>query len=306
MSLSVDLGITSARLLEFGAAQMARIVGIHGIAQQVRGPEVLQAAWLPALRDGMVLSGTELLDADDLEIAFYGDLFRARGGKAFGGPPYVATDVEEGFERELLEAWWAQAAGSDDNVPGPGTTTKLRTSKTVQRALNALSKSRFFAGLSERLIIGSIKQVHAYMNDDSVRAEIQERVARSVTRDTAVLVGHSLGTVVAYEAACAHPDWDLALVTLGSPLGIRNLVFDRLRPRPEGDRGQFPVGAAAWTNIADTGDVVALAKRLEPLFGERVHDLLVNNGSKAHDISPYLTATQTGHAIAEGLARRAD
>ena len=60
----------------------------------------------------------------------------------------------------------------------------------------------------------------------------------------------------------------------------------------------------AWTNIADTGDVVALTKRLAPLFGERVQDLLVNNGSKAHDISPYLTAAQTGHAIAEGLARR--
>ena len=46
-------------------------------------------------------------------------------------------------------------------------------------------------------------------------------------------------------------------------------------------------------------------KRLAPLFGERVQDLLVNNGSKAHDVSPYLTAVQTGHAIAEGLARRA-
>jgi hypothetical protein len=51
--------------------------------------------------------------------------------------------------------------------------------------------------------------------------------------------------------------------------------------------------------------VVALVKQLAPLFGERVQDLLVNNGSKAHDISPHLTAAQTGHAIAEGLARRA-
>ena len=284
---------------------MARIVGIHGIAQEVRGPELLRTVWAPALRDGVTLSGGQPPEEADLEIAFYGDLFRAKGGKAIGGPQYVATDVEEGFERELLEAWAQAATGDDDIVLGPDTATKLRTSKTVQRALNVLSQSRFFAGLSERLIIGFIKQVHAYLNDDSVRAEIQERVARKVTTDTAVLVGHSLGTVVAYEAACAHPDWDLVLVTLGSPLGIRNLVFDRLRPPPEGNRGQFPVGAAAWTNIADTGDVVALAKRLAPLFGEPVQDLLVNNGSKAHDISPYLTAPQTGHAIAEGLARRA-
>jgi hypothetical protein len=30
---------------------MARILGIHGIAQQYRGPETLKTDWLPALRD---------------------------------------------------------------------------------------------------------------------------------------------------------------------------------------------------------------------------------------------------------------
>jgi hypothetical protein len=284
---------------------MARIVGVHGIAQQVRGPEVLRAAWVPALRDGVALSGLEPPDAADLEIAFYGDLFRAKGGKAVGDPLYVATDVEEGFEQELLEAWWAEAAATDDAVPGPGATTKLRTPKTAQRALNALSQSRFFAGLTERLIIGFIKQVHVYLSDESVRANIQARVERAVSPGTTVLIGHSLGSVVAYEAACAHPGWDLALVTLGCPLGIRNLVFERLQPPPEHGHGKFPKGAATWTNIADSSDVVALVKRLAPLFGGRVHDSLVHNGSKAHDISPYLTAVETGRAIAEGLAHRA-
>jgi hypothetical protein len=103
----------------------------------------------------------------------------------------------------------------------------------------------------------------------------------------------------------AHPGWDVALITVGCPLGIRNLVFERLRPPPDHGHGQFPAGAATWTNIADTGDVVALVKRLAPLFGDRVQDLLVSNDSKAHDISPYLTAIQTGRAVTEGLARRA-
>ena len=31
---------------------MPAIVGVHGIAQQARGPEVLEAKWGPALRDG--------------------------------------------------------------------------------------------------------------------------------------------------------------------------------------------------------------------------------------------------------------
>jgi len=159
---------------------MVRIVGIHGIGQQLRGSEVLRAVWAPALRDGVTLSGAEPPDAADLEIVFYGDLFRDRGRKAVGGPRYVAADVEEGFERELLEAWWAEAAASDNAVPGPDTATKLRTPRTVQRALNALSQSRFFAGLTEQLIIGFIKQVHTYLDDDSVHRAIQERVDRVV------------------------------------------------------------------------------------------------------------------------------
>ena len=49
---------------------------------------------------------------------------------------------------------------------------------------------------------------------------------------TEVIVAHSLGSVVAYEALCAHPEWPVRnLVTLGSPLGIRNLIFDQLVPR---------------------------------------------------------------------------
>lgn len=52
-----------------------------------------------------------------------------------------------------------------------------------------------------------------------------------VDADTRVVVGHSLGLVVAYEALCAHPQWPVqALVTLGSPLGRRNLIFDKLVP----------------------------------------------------------------------------
>ena len=55
-------------------------------------------------------------------------------------------------------------------------------------------------------------------------------------------------------------------------------------------------------NVADAGDVVALVKDLRPLFGARVACYLVHNGSHAHDVRPYLTAAETGAAIAAGLA----
>ena len=57
-----------------------------------------------------------------------------------------------------------------------------------------------------------------------------------IDADTRVVVGHSLGSVVAYEALCEYRaragGYGPALVTLGSPLGIPNLAFDRLDPAP--------------------------------------------------------------------------
>jgi hypothetical protein len=279
---------------------MVRVVGIHGIAQEYRGPNTLKADWISALQDGMTIARADQPDQDDLDMVFYGELFRPAGSKAAVIPPYTAADVADGFEKDLLEVLRLGVMGSSD----PGATTKARVPAGVQKALYFLSQSPFFAGMTERFIIGLIKQVHAYLTDASVRAGIQRRVAEAITPGTAVLIGHSLGSVIAYEAVCAHPEWDLSLVTLGSPLGIRNLVFECLLPPPVNGRGYYPPGVAAWTNIADAGDVVALEKNLAPLFGDQVNDVLVHNGSKAHDVKPYLTAAQTGRAVADGLKHR--
>ena len=65
-----------------------------------------------------------------------------------------------------------------------------------------------------------LQQVRQYMTHPEVRQAVQDRVATEVGKDTRVVVGHSLGSVVAYEALCAHREWPVrALVTLGSPPG---------------------------------------------------------------------------------------
>ncbi len=91
------------------------------------------------------------------------------------------------------------------------------------------------------------------------------------------------------------------LVTLGSPLGIRNLVFDRLSPSPPDGQGAWPGSVLRWINIADRGDIVALVKELRGCFGEKIEDRSIHNGSDAHSVLPYLTAGETGNAIASGL-----
>ncbi|MCQ4041515.1 GPI inositol-deacylase [Streptantibioticus rubrisoli] len=280
---------------------MSRIVLVHGIAQQVKGAESLLTDWFPALSDGLALAGGQV-DRDDVAMAFYGDLFRPAGHRGLAVPELDASDVEDGIERELLLLWWESAARQETAVTGPEAAVRLRAPNVVQRALDALSHSSFFAGLSERLMISSARQVRRYFTEPETRARVKERLVREVTYETRVIVAHSLGSVVAYEALCAHPEWpDLTLVTLGSPLGVSNVVFDRLTPAPANGRARWPVPVKRWTNVADQGDAVALVKALAPAFGERVTDLLVHNGAKAHDVRPYLTAVETGRAVTAGL-----
>lgn len=292
---------------------MSRIVVVHGIVHELMEPSSWLSPVIPALHNGVSLAGGPGLCPDDVACAFYGDLFRRPGARAVTIPPYDATDVEPGAEAELLLAWWAEAALLDQNVVSPDAETRGAigysvsrplTVSSVQRALDALSHSRFFAGVSDRLLIFSLKQVRRYFDDDGLRDRITDRVAQAIAPDTKVVIGHSLGSVVAYEALCAHPEWEIsAFITLGSPLGMRNVVFERLRPVPQNGQGIWPPCVTTWTNLADSGDVVALVRELSMRFGSGVRDLRVSNGSRMHDITAYLTAKETGRAVAEGLAR---
>ncbi|MER5730697.1 hypothetical protein ABT084_20590 [Streptomyces sp. NPDC002138] len=305
---------------------MSRIVVVHGVGRQLDTAETLLAEVEPALRGGVGLALRRdptlgRLADGDMSCAAYGDLYRQPGTR--GEPYYQAADVELGFEAELLEAWWREAARLDPRIPGPdapgpntigpaarGGVGRLAgrplSVDWVRRALDALTRTRFFGAVSDRLLISDLKQVRRYFTEPGLREAVRARAAELITPDTRVVVGHSLGSVVAYEVLCAlGPERPpLTLVTLGSPLGLGGLVFDRLQPAPEqGGSGAWPAPVKQWTNVADSADVVALVRELAPRFGPEVRDLLVHNGSEMHSMRAYLTAVETGTAIAEGLAR---
>ncbi|MFF7040834.1 hypothetical protein ACIP4T_03965 [Streptomyces massasporeus] len=276
---------------------MARIVGVHGVGKQRLGSKTLLKDWEPALADGLDRAGGPLLASGDLHMAFYGDLFRPSGHTlAVGDPMFTADDVDE-VEAELLMEWWAECARVDPAVPPPGGDTLVRSPRVAQTALRVLQHSRFFGGLSLRALVFDLKQVRRYLMDNNLRVAARKKVEEAIGPDTRVVVAHSLGSVVAFEALCALDGHGVrALVTLGSPLGMR-MVVDRLRPGPE----TWP-RTASWTNVVDEGDVVAAVKDLSLFFGTGVVGKVVHNGSHAHDATLYLTAKETGEAVAEGLA----
>lgn len=288
---------------------MARVVCVHGVGQQREAPNTLQGAWAPALCGGVALADGWLAE-EEVQAAFYGDLFRPPGRHLAVGDPPIQPDDLDPFEQSILLQWWAEAARTDASVVSPDARTlATRTPHAVQGALRALSNSRFFAALGERALLGDLRQVRDYFHEPDIRMQARQRVIDAIGADTRVVVGHSLGSVVAYEALCASPALPVKmLVTLGSPLGIPNLIFDRLDPAPlrsdqaeARPRGQWPGPGRTWVNVADRTDVVALFKDLGETFGPKVDSWLVDNGATAHDVRPYLTAEETGRAILNGL-----
>ncbi len=284
---------------------MVEIVCVHGIAQQLQGPETLSREWLEALRDGMRLAGAPRKDLptnDSIEVAFYGDLFR---GKSKGGlyPPKKFSDIQPGFEAELLMTW---AKNANLTVPDGGEVDDANKSAWAPQGIQAVARkllqNKYFSGLSERCMVGSLKQVRQYFWEPDMRQAVRERLSALITPDTRLLIAHSLGTIVAYEVLCELHDITVPhFITLGSPLGLPNLIFHRLNPLPIDERGRWPGNTATWTNIAATQDLVASVKQLNPLFEGKIEDILINNEMRAHNIQPYLTARETGAEILKAL-----
>jgi hypothetical protein len=284
---------------------MTKIVAVHGIGQQFSGEGIIHREWWSALISGLHLAGRDLKAEQELKCAFYGHLFRKPGSLA-ATDSYRAEDVGPP-EAELLDLLWQAAVEVEPQlVPSPssyaGGETLARTPQIIQRALSAVSRSSFWVNIAQAALIGDLKQVVLFMNDLDVREKVLEVVLEAINSDTRVVIGHSLGSVVAYEALCRKPENVVSFVSLGSPIGVQNLIFHKLSPPPSGENiGAWPGVVKHWTNIADKGDIVALEKKLAPFFGKGVSDILVYNGSDAHHGERYLTTKEAGEAIAAGL-----
>ncbi|MFD1545779.1 hypothetical protein [Nonomuraea guangzhouensis] len=148
-------------------------------------------------------------------------------------------------------------------------------------------------------------QLLRYLSDVRIRRQAREHVADGVTDDTRVVIAHSLGSVAAYEALTAMPVHNVELfITLGSPLGMRGLFFDRLESTNSGKRKKWPQGLGKWVNIAGRRDPITVVRRLRPLFGsgDQIEDVLIDCAPARHWVGSYLTSPETGRAIVEGFA----
>jgi hypothetical protein len=141
-----------------------------------------------------------------------------------------------------------------------------------------------------------------------------------------LLIGHSLGSVIAYDTL-----WELSheagregtrgarvdlFMTLGSPLATRS-ILKGLRGRGRKGRERYPTNIRRWANFAARGEMTALHPELTPEFGAMVelgllesledHTGFYNHfrgdiGLNVHKSYGYLAHPLVAGAIADWLA----
>jgi pimeloyl-ACP methyl ester carboxylesterase len=160
-------------------------------------------------------------------------------------------------------------------------------------------------------LLGDLAQVGRYLsrgepdcNGDPLDARIRRRVTDAIQGDgPAVVVAHSLGSVVALEALLETPHEVSAFVTLGSPIAMRTVVLPRLRPAPP----STPRLVDCWLNFWDRDDLVAARPLLEGDI--KANDAGVapkscrvdSNGLWVHTATKYLAQAAVAGRIIEAL-----
>ncbi|MCX5443900.1 hypothetical protein [Streptomyces sp. NBC_00063] len=314
-----------------------QLMFVHGIGG-LRNAEAERQQWLRALATGVRAAGqAELVSAltqgwlADVRFADYSDLFNTRGaqGGALDGEldpsdAQVLSGLLEAMVDELVEQFPPDTGTRDARV--------IEQARHHVDALSSGSRAQGVGEFARRLVWVTttllqlpglrqgaqwvngqafalhLSQVARYLNRHGDRAALGSAVRSQVLEglDPArplVVVSHSLGTIVAYEALHEYEGSVALWVTLGSPLALGGVVLQRLVPRPP----SCPEGVGAWHNFWDRNDVVVgrpqLANWIAPSSrGVKAESAPVkSSGVWTHTATKYLEHAEVAGPIVEAL-----
>jgi hypothetical protein len=206
--------------------------------------------------------------------------------------PTTPARPEEFMASVLADVGIQDGSAALESTDGAGKTALLNWLRTMTYEAEALEAGETNRGLEvlplprsgrtavfRLLIKRAFKDAYAYFFG-GLGEEIRQVMREALVDVTSpvVVVGHSLGSVIAYDVLREHEASVPLLLTIGSPLGVTE-IQDRLAKPLE-----VPAEVAAWRNACDARDVIALDKTVRPEFApsELTEDVLVVNDSPNH------------------------
>jgi hypothetical protein len=286
-----------------------RLLLVHGRAQEGKSPEIIQDEWMTALRRGFIVAGVREPADITIDVPFYGDaldeLLRRRDLPEADSVATRGGAADDGYA-EFLQEVAVQASENGvvtdqelDVEMGRGPQERGPENWAWVQAIIRVVDRRA-TGVANYGIGKLLRDVFIYVNDRPVRRAINAIVAEKLTGEPTVVVGHSLGSVVAYEVLRAHAgNMVPRYVTVGSPLGIRAISRRLATPLV------MPAGAADWYNAFDPHDVVALYLldaanfAITPPIKNYPH--VNNHTDNRHGIGGYLDDADVAAQIAAAL-----
>lgn len=264
------LAFTSQRLVEPPVRPV--IVFVHGRGHLDADSAALRREWKRDLDSALTSVGMPHLADDDVRLAWYGDALEP----SFRAPCMPATENDSLGLESLVHGFISALADAIPKNESPET----------------------------RALLGDV----LYLMDPSTRCAAERRVGAVVERALAerrpvIVVAYSLGSMVTYGYLNSRrPDstrsGDLHLITLGSPLGNRELRgilggVDSLRVPPD---------VISWDNVYDPNDLFAAPLDLK--VSTRVvrdHVTKAADAYAAHHVRRYLRDRETGSAVGRAL-----
>jgi hypothetical protein len=290
-----------------------QLVFVHGRAQENRNADTLKADWIAALKQGLAKSNLSLpLGEADIRFPYYGqtlyDLVREAPTEEIAKVIVrgSATDeAQQAFLRSVLEEVRQKEGISEEQVEALIDREVIQRGpenwEWVQGILKAIDTYVPHAsGASIALVTNDVYQ---YLRNPGIRDTIETGVRAAITPGApTVVIGHSLGTVVAYnmlQREGAALGWVVPLyVSLGSPLAV-TAIKQALRPI------KHPPCVGKWYNAMDERDVVSLYPLDKAHFDidpgvENKTDVDNHTGNR-HGISGYLNDKDVARRIHEAL-----
>lgn len=156
--------------------------------------------------------------------------------------------------------------------------------------------------LVTRLLMSRMPEIQRYREQPTVRSAVRARCLEQLPEGDLVVVGHSLGSVVAYDLIhylTAQNRVEL-LLTIGSPMARRPW-----RDTLDEFRGHFPTSkVGTWINLVNRGDWVTAGDGIH-LFYPQAIDTFASLGLGMHGERHYLESKPAGVAIGDALTRAA-
>jgi hypothetical protein len=259
--------------------------------------------WLEGLNVGRAVLGLPPLESTIACIApEYGQLleeFKLAVGNIHKLPSDVRSELGENSEVAVTSGVLRRVISQTNlyGTPNRACLHCVHRAGIVAKAKHSLADFVHNEAIHRLGINTRMADVVQWLADTAVRQRIRSHVVEQIRRAgirPAVMIGHSLGSLVMLDALAYEPDLkpDL-LVTCGSPIALATI-----RERMDEKLAEFVYDpGTSWVNAFDPADIVTGGKWVKRSISDGVQNWHVYNRSKSHAIDRYLEHPPVVQAI---------